>query len=236
MKRLKIFIKISAVIIVIYGVFMGYVAGFPWERIIARYKARNYVEQTYGLTITRTRISMLLDEGITATVSTKENPFDFKVYMSRSDLNNISDDYLDCKTEYVLGRDLNNYVEKVTDKRGSVNISVISAIINEFSLAELETNPKIAFEKLKYKYDCDIDFNDNIAEENYQFDFNEIYDIYKRVFECELEPTRVIFTYSYDNVDESYLRIQIDKEDFQYIQTSEDLKPYFEEAIKQKIK
>lgn len=53
---------------------------------------------------------------------------------------------MDCKTEYLLGRDLNNYVEKVTDKRGSVNISVIPVIFNEFSLAELETNPKIAFE------------------------------------------------------------------------------------------
>lgn len=230
LRILKIFIKIAVLIIFMGGCLMGFVYGFPWEHIITRYKARNYVEQTYGLTITRMRVSFLVDYPVIAAVSTKENSFDFGVYMSRSDLNNIWDNYLDFMTKYVLGRELNNYIEDVTEKRGSANI-LLDGNINEFTLAELNSNPKIAFEKLKNEYECAIYLNDDITEENYQVDFDEIYNIYNQIFECGLEPTEI--RYLYGNDGDSYLFITIDKEDFQNITTSEDLKPYFEEVIKQ---
>lgn len=237
LRRLKTLIRVAVVIIIIAGIIMGIIMGiiygFPWERIIAAHNARNDVKETYGFTATKKSVSMLLDYPVIVTVSTKENLFDFGVDMSRSDLNDISDDYLKRMAEYTLGRNLNDYVEKITGQRAKAYVYLQIGRIHEFSLNELKANSNIAFEKLEGCYYSTIRFNNDISNKDYQVDYSMIYDIYRHLFEYGLKPVDINITYNYGD---SYLRITIEQEDFQNIKSSEDLRPYFEKAIEQKRK
>lgn len=223
-------IMLTAVVIALGGIVVGIIYGFPWERIIAANNARNYVNEAYGFAVTKTSVNMLLDYPVIVTVSTKENSFNFGVDMARGVMNNISDDYLDCKTMDLLGKELNGYVFDVTNQKAKVQMYMRTGNISDFSLTELEANPDKAFEIITNKYYCTIYFSDIISAEDHQINYDMLYGIYSHVFEFDLKPNEITFSYNFNEKD-SYLFITIKQENFQNIKSSEDLRPYFEAAI-----
>jgi len=105
MRMFKGIVIALSVILILVLVFVGFMVGFPWERITAANAAKKYVVETYGLTPTKVTAHFIFDVGGDggAYVSTKELPFDFDVGISRRDLTYAdNDDYLNCLFEYQL--------------------------------------------------------------------------------------------------------------------------------------
>jgi len=223
---------IASVVIVLALIVLELLVGFPFEHIIANNKARRYVTETYGLTPTKTQASILLGYPITVTVWVEEKPYDFDVKMSRFVFTFMSDSLLNRTVEHIMGTDLNDYVFGVTKQNGRASVYIISGPIKDFSLSDVEKNPGIVFEKRKSHY-CSIVLYDDLTLKNYEIDYALVYSIYNQIFELGLYPKHIFFSY-YDikgKDGKEVLSIYITNGHFPKINSPDDIKPFFDEAI-----
>ena len=206
--------------------------GFPFEHIIANSIARRYVTETYGFTPTKTQASILLEHPISVTVWVEEKPYSFDVIMGRFFFADISDNYLFRTAEYIMEKELNDYVSDITNQNGRAYVSIFSGRIKDFSLSDVEENPEIVFEKVEWYY-CGIVLYDDLTQKNYDIDYVLVYSIYRQIFVLGLNPKYMFITYKDINGKEAktILSIYIDKDQFPKINSPDDLKPFFEKAL-----
>jgi len=224
-------------------IFFEVVHGIPFCRMIAIQRAKKYVRETYQLTVIKTDYCCtFFPMTETVTVTTEELNFKFSVNAGiRVKLpDGIYDDYLESMSAYILSKDINDYVREKTNDQSEAHTFLYSGRINKYTLSELEENPQIAFEKLNSDgyadYYCSITIYEDIREKNYDIDYDLIYDIYNKIFEIGLNPHGISFFYNdkKEKNDETLLYLNIKKEYFSNINSPDDLKPFFEEAISKK--
>ena len=237
-RKICLFVIIGLIVIIILGVFLIKFR-FDARREQAVQIAREYLFEKYN------REMQFLDVnhvGFPFAVwrikfSSKNNPnIIFNVRIGAGplfgDLNrNITDDYLERLSEYILKKDLNEYVIKRTDNNGRANIDMFSGRIIAFSMAELENNPSLPFEKLQKRYWCRITLYNDISKNDYVIDYYLIYDIFTRIFEIGLSPYSVSFNFDAgeDGRVNLVLSVSILNRYFPNINSSDDLRAIFEE-------
>ena len=233
----KIIITIIITIILLLPLFIiGGLYGFPWERYIAIKNAKIYVEEKYKLTpIKATYHIFYFPPTEYITIYTKELDFSFDVYteVRVHQENKRFDNYLDKMSEYILAKDLVEYVKEKTDNQGNAYASLYVLTEDKYTLSETEANPQIIFEKLQNKYYCGIQLYNDISKNHYIIDYTLVYDIYNYIFELGLNPNSIYFSYrdKKGSKSEAILKVNIDNKHFPNINSSNDLKPFFEEAI-----
>jgi len=224
-------------------IFFGFVGGFrPIEHRIIIRNAKRYVMEAYGLTPTNVRVTTLyLWFPVTVSVETEENDFWFTLRTGRFfyGVRHFNDDYLARMTEHILARDLRAYVEEITNGQGTAIVLLYiggSQILNYFTLPELKANPSVALENLQ-SYGVLVILYDDITERGYKIDYGLIYKVYSRMLEIGLNPRHsVTFIYSAeDGMRETLLRVDINRRYFPEINSADDLKPFFEEAIQRRL-
>ena len=224
-------IVIIAIILILIIFLIGDSYGFPWEHIIATSRAKKYIEEKYQLTPIRVKYYVHKVPAPHVEIYTKELDFPFTVYTDRiRQISEMKDNYLEKLSEYYLTKNLKEYVSKVTNQNSYVDVSLNVNKIDKYSVNELKTNQLLVFEQLQEMYSCNITFFDNISKKNYDIDYDLVYDIYSKIFEIGLKPDRIFFSYGVSNL---YLTIY--SKDFPNINSLEDLKPFFEEAIQKKL-
>jgi len=232
MSKTKNSIILIVVILVLFLIICA-CKGFPWEHIIATSRAKKYVTEKYQFTPTKAKYYLSIVDGPQRVLLyNDEFDFSFSVSVGRIlPINKMSDDYLERLTEYYMARDLNDYIKKKTNNKGKAIISSSFGRIHDFTLSELEENTQIAFEKLQEKYGCIISLNTNMIKNNYNINYDLMYDIYNNVFITGLNPRNISFFYN-DKKGKTILYVSIDKKHFFDINSPDDLKSFFEEAIK----
>jgi len=242
-KMLKILIVIFIIVIILAGTVM--LMGIPGERDAILKNAQKYVTDTYGLTPAEVQITTFyLWFPVTVDVKTEENDFWFTLRASRFLFGSkFNDDFLEKKTGYILSREIRTYVDNATNGQGRVWADIITGrtgILNQFSLSELEENPNIAFEKLQGLCRLGIALHYAIPD----IDYNLIYDIYSHVFELGINPYSITFSFYEDENREAILRVSFydndqrptrDSKIFADVDSFNDLKSLFEEAIQRKL-
>ena len=243
-KKIKKIVIGFAIIIFFAMVVLGFRGGFyPLEHRIIIRNAERYVIETYGLTPTNVRITTLyLWFPVTVRVETEEHGFWFQLRTGRFSysIEHFDDDYLSRTIDYILSRELNAYVEEVTNGRGMAWASLRNrrmGIQNQLSLSELEADQDAVFEKLQYEFRLGISIFEDIRQNNYDIDYDLLFDIYSRVFELGLRPLSLYFSFnSFNERDgETFLAVSIDKEHFPGINLPDDLRSFFEEEIQRRL-
>ena len=159
------------------------------------------------------------------------------VYVGRiNEIGEYSDNYLHKLSEYYLTKDLNEYIKEITDDKGRANASIFTGQSKDYILSELEKNPKIVFEKLQDSYWLYIELYYNISKDNYNIDYESIYNIYNKIFEIGMMPRNIYFRYYSEKMKAQILSVRIDKKYFPDINSPDDLKPFFEKEIKSIVK
>ena len=234
--------KIIIIISLIY-IFLIFRGGFyPLEHNIIIRNATKYVIEKYNIVPAEVRITTLyLWFPVTVRITT-EDGFWFTLRTGRFfyKTRHFTDDYLRRMTQEILQRELRNYVNEVTDGKASAIVSLFTSLLVRTSwdeataLIEIKNNPNIVFEKLYSGYFCSVTFYDDITQNNYNIDYYLIFDIYNRIFEFGLSPRSISFSFK-DPYEQdwsiSLLRVRINQEQFADINSSDDLRILFEEAI-----
>ena len=154
--------KKSAIIIIaiVLCLITGAINGFPWEHIIATSRAKRYVIEKYQFTPTRAKYHLsIVDGSQRVSLYNKEFNFSFSVSVGRIlPISKMSDNYLERLSEYYLAKELNDYVNEITNDKGRAYISLTIGRIHDFTFSEFGENQKICFEKLQGDYWCRIIF------------------------------------------------------------------------------
>jgi len=239
MSRKKKVIIVATIIMFLYFVY-GLIGGFrPFEQRLIESRVREYVVATHGLTPTEVRVTTLyLWFPVTVRVETKEHNFWFEIRTGRFYYRDryFSDDFLARKAGYILSRDLRVYVEKRTNSNGRG--WVLSDVGGEnlqklLTLSEIEENPGVVFERLKGQHRVVIVLYYDSTKNNHEIDYDLIYDIFYHIFEVGLNPSSMGFSFIDVNaVDLTVSLVTVLRSRyFHEINSPEDLKPFFEEAI-----
>jgi len=237
MKIKIVIIIIIAVVLILAFLIIGVVFGFPWEHYISIKNAKIYVEEKYQLTPIKGRYSRFLFDPtmVYVEIYTKELDFSFEVYTDRikRNYNGAKDNYSLNLAQYLLAKDLDAYIKEITNDQGMAFVAFGGRILNELTVSDIEENPKIVFEKLQESYYCSITFYDDISKKNYEIDYKSVYDIYDKVVEIGLKPNYIYFSYDTEKgkKGKELFSVRIDKKYFPDINSPDDLKPFFEEAI-----
>jgi len=243
---LKIIIIILIITILLAGIIYGLILGFPGESIIIIRNTKKYVIETYGFTPKELRIiNLYMDYPVFIQVKTEENDFVFTVNAPRYNYNyrEWSDDYLIRMTEYILEKDLKDYVNKALGANGQAYVSLNTKRLKAFTLDELKADSSLAFE-LQEKYACRILIYEDPIQENYEINYDSLYNIYSHIFEIGLKPDSISFSFGSNESEgwESILRLSIYETrhtsyniTFSDVNSPNDLKHFLEETIQKKL-
>jgi len=192
----------------------GWLFGFPGERVKLSKEVKRYVEENYRLTPTDIQISFSIDGMDGASVTTKEWPFTFDVFIHRDKKKAWSDLYLESLTEYYLrgfvAEKLSSLIDAddirvVLETRFSKNNSTIT-------VKEINDNPLILLDNPNISYFCSID-DVKIGTERSYLIFNQIIRFFN--------PTSIYFRYFENDGKEKSVCIR--EEDFNKIKNKEDM-------------
>ncbi len=190
MKILKRLGIIAIILVVLSDVFMGFMTGFPWEKISAAHAVKDYVIETYGLTPNKVKTWFLFDVEGYAEVTTKELPFKFDVYVSRKSLID-GDNYLNSLVEYHAEQIVKNEVKALLGEPRRVYADTVNSLTSKspkgFTAEAVNENPEIVFVDNKLSYEFRIYFEKG--------DKRETIDMVCEAILKKYSPDRILVTY-----------------------------------------
>jgi len=226
---------ILLVVLIILFVFFGSALGFPWEKIIASDAARKYVIETYGLTPIKTRAHFFAGGANGVYVTTEELPFDFDVAISRNNLKPLdNDNYLECLVEYKLSQAIAEDMQFLLDENCTVQVRSFISLTRRspkgLSIDMVNENPKEVFEKLSGDYYVAF-YHRNVLKNGFDLDtldYENEYKIIKTLLK-KWDPSSVYISYTAGEKEGGGVLAEasVDKDDFDEINSYEDLKGYY---------
>jgi len=237
---------IALVVLFIGGIFLG----FPWEYVVANYRAKQYVKDELGLTPIKTSTGVSVVNALYGyiKVGVLVEEYDFNIVVSISRSRNylgtgaIHSDFSGMLFNQRLTDHLKNYIEeKIKDKEGSFFLySTMDTSFYkhpDYRILEIdEINSDVFFEEVDGHYYLNISFRNNKPEADYdindEVDYELIYDIFQFIINGKSRPKRIYLDYKDDELSIiSIISVLITSDMFDSINSPDDLIPLFQEKI-----
>ena len=220
-------------IILVIAFLIDRIVGFPWEHTKEIARAKQYLQDKYNLTPIEAKSKVnAYNNLMIVDVLTEDHDFTIKVYRYRSDTAKNYCNYEFQLMDYNLGYDINQYIKGIIGDKAKAIVDIIDPnLFKDMSIEEI--NSDVLFEKMKNLCDCNIILYDNIIKNDYKVNYELNYDIFRFIMNNKLQPNEIKFTYYEDErqLMGSILKVTISKNNFDNINSPDDLKQFFEEVI-----